>query len=107
MLAIVELARRLGGLITVIRLLSPPGLDGYPPSTIHYPLRLNPPISKPSQMKPAIHINDLTRTERQQILRQRGDCFPYILRLTPALDRSQSLRNEFVVFFQIGRASCR
>src|SRR2546429_5827191 len=27
-------------LITVIRLLSPKGLDGYPPSTIHYPLRL-------------------------------------------------------------------
>src|SRR5437016_9569547 len=40
MLAIVERARRVGGFIIVIRLLSPQGLDSYPPSTIHYPLRL-------------------------------------------------------------------
>ena len=33
--AIVERACRVRGFITVIRLLSPPGLDCYPPSTIH------------------------------------------------------------------------
>ena len=50
-------------------------------------------------MKPAVHVDDLARAEREQVLDNGGDGFADVLGPAPAFDRRQPAADKLVIFF--------